>query len=178
MKVPVSVVAVCVLLGLQAVLGQVCQPAQSESVYYLTNSMEDLYVATDYDRGLTLVVYGDNADGDHWFLVDTESRNTYYNTPEDGCVYARFSPKQNKRSGDVDFYYMQRPGFNWLVGMKPVPDTRYFYKHFSRINSYGVYQVPDESSYGVVYSYSVGLSDPTVLDKDLSACVEGPHNQF
>ncbi|KAK3739899.1 hypothetical protein RRG08_018835 [Elysia crispata] len=71
---------------------------------------------------------------------------------------------------------MERPYFTWLAGLKPVPDTGYFYKHFSRISSYGVYKVLDENSFGVVYRYSVGLADPTIFDRDLSACVEGPHN--
>ncbi|RUS85865.1 hypothetical protein EGW08_006349 [Elysia chlorotica] len=190
-----TILMMCVSSLLHTTHGQVCQPPQSESVYFLTSTLEDLYVATDYSQGKTLVVFGDGPQGDTWFLVDTVSRNTYYSNPEDGCVYAQFSPEQNElvsqiwsqclpsdaeleRSGDVDFYHMERPGFDWLVGMKPVPDTDYFYKHFSRINSYGVYKVPDESSFGLVYQYSVGLSDPSVFDRDLSACVEGPHNMF
>ncbi|KAK3769413.1 hypothetical protein RRG08_009565 [Elysia crispata] len=175
--------AVILLMVFQARCDKVCQPPQSESLYYLTSSMSDFYVANDFDQGLVLVAFGDNGHVERWALVDLNNRLLYLNTPESGCQYMEYTPEQKQistqclpddakleRSGEVDFYTMFRPGFTWLVGMKPVPNTEFYYRHFSRFFQENV--VNDENTYGVVYKYSLGISDPTVFDKDLSACVE------
>ncbi|GFR62270.1 hypothetical protein ElyMa_001866800 [Elysia marginata] len=80
-----------------------------------------------------------------------------------------------ERSGDVDFYYMTRPEFTWLVGMKPVEGTEFYFRHFSRFYDENV--VAKEITFGVTYKYSLGISDPTIFDKDLSVCVEAPLGQ-
>ncbi|KAK3761850.1 hypothetical protein RRG08_012832 [Elysia crispata] len=135
-------------------------------------------------RGKILIVFSNNAVGDHWSIVDLVSGITYLNTPEGGCKYTQYTPEQNEifeqclpsdavldRSGDVDFYYMERPGFTWLVGMQPVPGTEFYFRHFSRFFHEDV--VAADSTFGMVYQYSLGISDPTVFDKDLSVCEEG-----
>ncbi|KAK3756648.1 hypothetical protein RRG08_065307 [Elysia crispata] len=164
---------------------QICQAPQSESVFYLTNSMSDFYVANDFDQGKVLIVFGNNGHGDRWCVVDLNSGYTYLNTPEGGCNYKLYTDAQSElfyqclpddavleRSGEVDFYSMSRPTLTWLVGMQPVPDTEYYFRHFSRFFHEDV--VSEDSTYGIVYQYSQGISDPTVFDKDLSACVEAP----
>ncbi|KAK3780381.1 hypothetical protein RRG08_062002 [Elysia crispata] len=184
-KMKVAVTATLMLLVTQCIADQVCQSPQSESVFYLTSSLSDFYVANDFEQGRILLVFSNNSEGDHWTYLDLNNQITYYNVPEKGCKFEHYLDEENElfqqclpddakleRSGDVDFYAMEREGFTWLVGMQPVPDTNYYFRHFSRFFYDGV--VAEENTYGIVYKYSVGLSDPTVFDKDLSACVEGP----
>ncbi|KAK3793008.1 hypothetical protein RRG08_032270 [Elysia crispata] len=177
--------AAFLLLACQAMCDQVCQAPQSESVFFLTSSLSDFFVANDFDQGRILIVFSGDPNDDHWSYLDLNNRITYINTPEGGCTYVVYAPEQNRifeqclpddaelqRSGDVDFYTMEREGFTWLVGMKPVPDTEYYFRHFSRFFHEDV--VAQDATFGVVYQYSLGISDPTIFDKDLSACVEGP----
>ncbi|GFR62276.1 hypothetical protein ElyMa_001867000 [Elysia marginata] len=183
------IAAVFLLLASQAVSAQICQAPKSEQVFYLTSGMADFFVANDFDQGKILIVFkSDNGVGDHWSIVDIVSGITYINTVEKGCVYRQFSQEQNEifyqclpddasleRSGDVDFYYMTRPEFTWLVGMKPVEGTEFYFRHFSRFYDENV--VDKEITFGVTYKYSLGISDPTIFDKDLSVCVEAPLGQ-
>ncbi|GFR63879.1 hypothetical protein ElyMa_005493200 [Elysia marginata] len=120
---------------------QICQPPKSESVFYLTNSMSDFYVANDFEQNKVLVVFGDNGFGERWCLVDLDSGYTYLNTPEGGCKYKLYTDEQNalfyqclpasaklQRSGLVNFYTMEAPTLTWLVGMEPVPGTDYYFR--------------------------------------------------
>ncbi|GFR63888.1 hypothetical protein ElyMa_005493500 [Elysia marginata] len=93
-------------------------------------------------------------------------------TPEQNGIFDQCLPDDAspERLGEVDFYFMTPPKFEWLVGMKPVPDTSFFYRVFSRFSHE---QVTDSATtFGVLYKFSPGLSDPTVFDKDFSECVE------
>ncbi|GFR63885.1 hypothetical protein ElyMa_005493400 [Elysia marginata] len=177
------VAAVFLLMTSQALCANVCQLPQSESMFYLTSSMSDFYVANDFDQGKVLTVYGSNPHGDSYFYVDLASGYTYYNTSEAGCRFFKYTPEQNgifdqclpddaspERLGEVDFYFMTPPKFEWLVGMKPVPDTSFYYRVFSRFSHE---QVTDSATtFGVLYKFSPGISDSTVFDKDFSECVE------
>ncbi|RUS71186.1 hypothetical protein EGW08_021056 [Elysia chlorotica] len=178
-------ISVAVLLLVSESLCEVCQAPQSESVFFLTSSLSDFYVANDFDNDRILIVWGADASSDHWSYLDLKNFITYINTAEGGCTYVQYTAAQNRiferclpedaeqqRSGAVDFYTMERDGFTWLVGMKPVPDTDYFFRHFSRFYHEDV--VAQEATFGVVYKYSLGISDPTIFDKDLSVCVEAP----
>ncbi|RUS85867.1 hypothetical protein EGW08_006351 [Elysia chlorotica] len=182
-----SSILALVLLGLtsQALSSDICQAPQSESVFFLTNSRSDFYVANDFTQGKVLITFGDNGHASLWCIVDLVSGYTYLNTPEGGCKKTLYTDEQNalfeqclpdtavlERSGDVDFYSMSAPTLDWLVGMQPVPDTEYYFRHFSRFFHENV--VSEDSTYGVVYQYSLGISDPTVFDKDLSVCEDAP----
>ena len=157
----------------------------------MTGPMKDLYVAQDYDQGKILVVTSNSAQGDNWSFLDLNSRKIYVHTPDAGCQMVEYGNDETKkgyellgqclpsdakleRSGDVDFYSMGRTGINWLVGMKPLADTDFFFMHLSRFLtevSAGLTAVPRKSPFSILYQFSVGISDPTVFDKDLSGCV-------
>ena len=91
--------AVILLMVFQARCDKVCQPPQSESLYYLTSSMSDFYVANDFDQGLVLVAFGDNGHVERWALVDLNNRLLYLNTPESGCQYMEYTPEQKQVNG-------------------------------------------------------------------------------
>ncbi|KAK3769407.1 hypothetical protein RRG08_009559 [Elysia crispata] len=179
------IAAVILLMACHARCDKVCQAPQSEAVYYWTGSNWDFYVVNDYDQGLVLKVSGDDPNGDRWVLANVKTGVVYLNTPEGGCHYQQFLPEHIElfyqclpenaelvRSGFLDFYYMPTNGaITFLAGMKALPDTDYYVRHFSRYQS----DIVEESlTYSVLYKFSMGISDPTVLDKDLSVCVEGP----
>ncbi|KAK3739900.1 hypothetical protein RRG08_018836 [Elysia crispata] len=187
----ITIAAVLLLLVSQALCDQICQAPQSETVFLRTGILEDLYMAQDFTQGKILITFSDSAQDENWAIVDLNENRTYIHI-NNVCQFVAYSPGQNKfgydlfdqclpadakleRSGDVDFYYMTRPGFDWLVGMKPVPSTEYYFMHFSRFASVGVDGVAIvavEDTFGVVYKYSLGISDPTIFNKDLSACTD------
>ncbi|GFR87744.1 hypothetical protein ElyMa_006084100 [Elysia marginata] len=188
--------AVFLLVTSQAMSAQICQPPQSETVFFRTKNLENIYVASDFEQGKVLHVFqSDNGHGSNWLILDLNIKRTFVASPDGGCFYWASSPDDQRlgydlfaqclpdsatqlRSGDTDFYYMESPGLEWLVGMKPVPGTEYFFTHFSRFSSKGIdgeAAVPTEDTFGVAYKYNVGLTDPTVFDKDLASCVEGPY---
>ena len=92
MKVVLS--AVFLLLASQVMCSQICQPPKSESVFYLTSSMSDFYVANDFDQGKVFIAFGPDASGDVWCIVDIVSGYTYLNTPH-GCTYQPYTDEQN-----------------------------------------------------------------------------------
>ncbi|KAK3769408.1 hypothetical protein RRG08_009560 [Elysia crispata] len=179
-----TITAMILLMVCQARCDKVCQPPQSESLFYLTGSNSDFFVANDFTQGLVLAASGTSGNGDRWVLADLKAGITYVGTPEGGCHY-KFFPSEIMelydqclpgdaelvRSGFVDFYLMPRPGNTWFVGMKSLPDTDYSVRHFSRYSWDGT--VDQSLTYGVLYEYSLGISDPTIFQKDLSVCVEG-----
>ncbi|GFR65923.1 hypothetical protein ElyMa_005544800 [Elysia marginata] len=194
------VTAVFLLLASEALCAQICQPPKAETVFYRTHKMEDLYMAQDFDQGKILIVFkSSTGQNDEWSIVDLNAERTYMHSADGSCQYVNHGPSGGKlgyelfqqclpahakleRSGDVDLYSMQSQsdGLEWLVAMKPIPDTEYYSMYFSRFFSKGVAGVgvvPVLDTFGVVYKHTLGLSDPTIFDKDVSACVEGPNGQ-
>ncbi|GFO19872.1 hypothetical protein PoB_004637700 [Plakobranchus ocellatus] len=179
--------AIFLLLGCHAVCGKICYAPQSESRFYLTLAMDDFYVAQDFTRGLWLIVFGSDVNGDHWSIVDINTNITYINTPAEGCKYHLYTPQSNdlfqqclpssaaliKDGSLIDFYYMTLSlgpeEFEWLVGVTPVGDSGYYKRSVSRFQETNVV----ERELGVLVDFSLGISDPTVFDKDLSGCVDG-----
>ncbi|GFR97913.1 hypothetical protein ElyMa_001005700 [Elysia marginata] len=147
--VSVSSAFLLVVLVSQARCDPVCLAPQSETVFYRTQTMENLYVAQDFNLGQILHVFNSvDGQGDNWSLVDIKNRMTYVNLEGSGChyiahkepfesrlgydIYDRCLPGDAKleRSGLVDFYYMERlnyGGVTWLIGLKPVLGTDYQY---------------------------------------------------
>ena len=88
--------AAFLLLACQAMCDQVCQAPQSESVFFLTSSLSDFFVANDFDQGRILIVFSGDPNDDHWSYLDLNNRITYINTPEGGCTYVVYTPEQNR----------------------------------------------------------------------------------
>ncbi|GFS05321.1 hypothetical protein ElyMa_002935400 [Elysia marginata] len=178
--------AVFSLLISQAMCSQICHPPKSESVLLRTKKIEDIYHARDYELGLFLNVFGDDPHGDRWVMLDLNTKNLYASTPDGGCQYMSHYPEDDQRllkSGDVlEFYYMERPEarLRLLAGMKPIPGTEYYYMYFARFFSDsvgGIADAKEDDTFGVTYKYSIGISDPTIFDKDIARCTQGPSNR-
>ncbi|GFR97901.1 hypothetical protein ElyMa_001005400 [Elysia marginata] len=61
-----------------------------------------------------------------------------------------------------------------IISMKTFPIRIFLSRHFVRLYSagvQGVVEVDKSQTFRVAYQYSLGISDPTVFNKDLSACV-------
>ncbi|KAK3794335.1 hypothetical protein RRG08_061005 [Elysia crispata] len=190
-KMGPAVAAVFFLLFSQAMSSQICQPPKSVGLYYMTETNQDMYVAQDFEQGKILVVNSNNGHDDDWSYVDLTNNRVYVNSPGSGCHVMGYSHGQEKkgyelfweclpddakllRSGAVDFYFMERPGINWLVGVEPIAESEFFTMHFTKsvlAVSSDLTVVERQSPSGILYQFSAGISDPTVFDKDLSGCV-------
>ncbi|GFO19865.1 hypothetical protein PoB_004637000 [Plakobranchus ocellatus] len=185
MKTIVAVVSL--LLASHALCGEVCYEPQSESRFYLTLSMGELFIAQDFTQGLWLISFGPGPNSDSWCLVDLNTNYTYLSTPATGCKYHLYTAESNELFGQclppratevntgslIDFYYqtlsIMGEEFSWVIGVTPVDGTPYYKRSVSRFEHAGVV----DREVGILADYSSTISDPTIFNKDLSSCVDG-----
>ena len=66
---------------------KICFPPKAEYKLLATVSLDDLYMACDYDQGKIIVTPANDTKGDMWTLFDLNTHRTYFQPEKGKCLY-------------------------------------------------------------------------------------------
>ena len=81
------VAAMFVLAVSLASCEKICFPAQAEYKLLTTVSMDDLYMAADYDQGTIIITPANDTKGDMFTLFDVNAGRTYFQAEKGQCLW-------------------------------------------------------------------------------------------
>ncbi|RUS73341.1 hypothetical protein EGW08_018893, partial [Elysia chlorotica] len=82
-----SVTAMFVLAIGLAASEKVCFPPKAEYKILTMVSLDDLYMACDYDEGRVIITPANDTNGDMWTMVDLKNKKTYFQPREGKCMF-------------------------------------------------------------------------------------------
>ncbi|GFR63891.1 hypothetical protein ElyMa_005493600 [Elysia marginata] len=174
------ILATMFVLALPLASCEVCFPPKAEYKVLTMVSLDDLYMACDYDQGKIILTPANDTKGDMWTLFDINTHRTYFQPEKGKCLFKECpstkmmekclpeDAKLLKTIDNHDMYAMISPhGLGWVLGVTKIEGSEFYHKYLSRVSMYG--SIMDIA---LSYQCSEEISDPSVFERDLSACKE------
>ncbi|GFO19864.1 hypothetical protein PoB_004636900 [Plakobranchus ocellatus] len=180
------VAAIFALLAGLGTCEKICFPPQSEYRVFTTVSLDDLYMAADYNINKVVLTPANDTLGDVWTLFDIKEGTTYFKGVDGKCFFKKCPTTQLmgpclpddavhlKTIDQHELYSMHSSsGIGWVVGVTKIKDSEFYHRHLSRVTLHG-------SIIDIALSYECAttVTDPAVFDKDTSGCEETKLHAF
>ncbi|GFR91885.1 hypothetical protein ElyMa_004339500 [Elysia marginata] len=160
---------------------EICHPPQSTTICYMAMNTKGLwYSISDFENGFAYWLPADSMNQDSFIVLDLNSHVTYTKLKGEQCTFRDTRPSEQERVaqcipdhayyfGEVDGRPIYRADYEdgaWFTAYTKEEGTPYYHR-------YVVYYEEDGQlvDFGYALFHMVGITDPSILQLDLSACV-------
>ncbi|GFR73541.1 hypothetical protein ElyMa_000407700 [Elysia marginata] len=160
---------------------EICHPPQSTTIVYTALSRGLWYCISDYENGFAYWIPADSLNGDSFIAIDLTKNLKYAKMKGQQCSYtvmgvdeqekfAQCVPDRARHYGEINgrpIYKADYPNSSWFQAYTREEGTPYYHRYIIYTEEAG--KLVDV---GFALKTVMGIIDPSVLQLDLSACVE------